>query len=244
MGFLDDADTLRRLLFTRVRGATHQDRLDAFYRGQASGYDAFRQRLLQGREDLVSLLPLHEGAVWVDLGGGTGANLAMAGERLAALQRAYIVDLCPSLAQVARERIKTAGWRNVVAVEEDATKFQPIEGKVDIVTFSYSLTMVPDWFDAIEHALALLKPGGVIGAVDFYVPRKFPAPGLARRHWLQRNFWPVWFGADNVWLSQDHLPYLRGRTHTLHLAERLAKVPYFPLLRVPYYVYLGKTQVS
>ncbi|MCX8013525.1 MAG: methyltransferase domain-containing protein, partial [Rectinema sp.] len=240
MALLDDISILRHLLFTRARGETHRDRLDAFYRGQAKGYDNFRKRLLQGREELVSRLPLTPGSVWVDLGGGTGANLAMAGTRLAALKKAYVVDLCPALAALARDRVNRENWNNVEVIEADACTFRPTEEEADMVTFSYALTMIPDWYRAVENALAMLRPGGVIGVVDFYVARKYPDPGLAGHTWLQRNFWPIWFGNDNVWLSHDHLPYLRTKLSTVFLLENLARVPYFPLLRVPYYILVGK----
>ncbi len=240
MALLQDLGTLRHLLFTRAHGDTHRERLDAFYRGQADGYDDFRKRLLKGREEMVAHLPLPPGAVWVDLGGGTGANLAMAGERLAGLGKAYVVDLCPALVRVARERAAAAGWGNVSVVEADATTFRPEEETVDVVTFSYSLTMIPEWFKAIDHALGLLRPGGVIGVADFYVSKKYPTPGFARHTWLQRNFWPVWFGNDNVGLSSDHLPYLMSKTSPCIVTEACTRVPYFPLLQVPYYTYVGE----
>ena len=34
--------------------------------------------------------------------------------------------------------------------------------------------MIPDWFAAVDHAWRLLRPGGTIGVVDFYVGRKHP----------------------------------------------------------------------
>lgn len=240
MSLLQDIATLRHLLFTRVRGGTHRDRLDSFYRGQAKGYDRFRKRLLQGREELVMRLPLRPGSVWVDLGGGTGANLSMAGERLAGLKQVYVVDLCPALASLARERVTRAGWDNVAVVEADACAFRPMEGEADVVSFSYSLTMIPDWYRAVDNALSMLRRGGVVGVVDFYVARKYPEPGCARHSWLQRNFWPIWFGSDNVWLSQDHLPYLMSHVTMTDLVESEGRVPYFPLLRVPYYIFLGR----
>ena len=49
MGLVSDLRILYRLTCTRVGGASHQDRLEAFYRHQASGYDDFRKRLLHGR---------------------------------------------------------------------------------------------------------------------------------------------------------------------------------------------------
>ena len=107
--------------------------------------------------------------------------------------KVYVVDLCGPLLKVARERCAARGWHNVECVEADATTWLPDEGrgKVDLVTFSYSLTMIPDWFAAVDHAAALLADDGVVGAVDFYVARKHPAVGWGRHGWLTRTFWPV-----------------------------------------------------
>ena len=102
--------------------------------------------------------------------------------------------------QIAEQRKREHGWSQVETVEADATVFEPVEGCVDVVTFSYSLSMIPDWFAAIENALSILKPGGVIGVVDFYVSRKYPADGLRRHRWFTRNFWPMWFAITN-WKS-------------------------------------------
>jgi S-adenosylmethionine-diacylgycerolhomoserine-N-methlytransferase len=140
---------------------------------------------------------------------------------------------------VARQRIAEKKWENVEAVEADATVFQPPGGPVDVVTFSYSLTMIPDWFAAIDQAWRLLKPGGHVGVVDFFVSRKHPETGRAHHPWFTRTFWPTWFAQDNVFLSPDHLPYLSNRFLPERLAERQSRVPYLPL-RVPYYVFVGR----
>ncbi|WP_197711004.1 hypothetical protein [Chromatium okenii] len=51
------------------------------------------------------------------------------------------------------------------------------------------------------NALALLKPGGKLGVVDFYVSEAQPAAGLvAPRAALTRWWWPRWFGHDGVHL--------------------------------------------
>ena len=85
-----------------------------------------------------------------------------------------------SLLEIAKQRIAAKGWTNVETVEADATTFQPPAGPVDVVTFSYSLTMIPDWFAALENAVAIFKPGGTIGVVDFYVSRKYASDGASR----------------------------------------------------------------
>jgi S-adenosylmethionine-diacylgycerolhomoserine-N-methlytransferase len=160
--------------------------------------------------------------------------------RLGSLRKVFVLDLSHSLLEVAKKRIAAKGWTNVETVEADATTFQPPDGPVDVVTFSYSLTMIPDWFAAIENALAMLKPGGQIGVVDFYVSRKFPHDGLQRHAWSTRSFWPTWFAMDNVFPSPDHVPFLHRHFEVLHFEEHRAKVPYIPFSRVPYYLFVGR----
>src|SRR6185503_5353922 len=148
------------------------------------------------------------GGTWLDMGGGTGANLDYFGPAISRLNKIYVLDLSHSLLEVAKKRFAANGWTNAETIEADATTFQPPTGPVDVVTFSYSLTMIPDWFAALENALAMLKPGGTIGVVDFYISRKYATAGLARHSWLTRTFWPAWFSFDNVFPSPDHVPYL------------------------------------
>jgi S-adenosylmethionine-diacylgycerolhomoserine-N-methlytransferase len=263
MSLWSDLKILYHLALKPVRGADHAARMESFYGGQAEAYDDFRRRLLKGRQELWNLIPAPAGGTWLDMGGGTGGNLDYFGRegsgfraqgsetgnqergagvspaRLAGLEKIYVLDLSPSLLKVARQRIADRGWTNVETVEADATTFRP-PAPVDVVTFSYSLTMIPDWFAAIENALAILKPGGQIGVVDFYVSRKFATNGEARHGWWTRTFWPTWFAMDNVFPSPDHVPFLRRHFDTVHFSEHLARVPYVPLGRVPYYLFVGR----
>ncbi len=248
MSLFSDLRVLYHIVAKPVRGQDHAARLESFYSGQAEAYDDFRRRLLLGREAMYQSIPVPEGGVWVDLGGGTGANFEPIGGELHKARKLYVIDLCDSLLAVARKRCEARGWKNVEAVSADATTFRPSAAEADVVTFSYSLTMIPDWFAAIDNALAMLRPGGTIGVTDFYVARKYPAatpstgcPG-SRHGWFTRTFWPVWFGSDNVFLSPDHVPYLQRKFHTLRLEEKRAKVPYLPLIKVPYYTFIGRKE--
>ena len=240
MALASDLRVLYHLMLKPVRGKDHAARMESFYAGQDEAYDDFRDRLLQGRRGLFSSIGVPKDGVWVDMGGGTGSNQELIGPRIADARRVYIVDLSHSLLEVARRRITRHGWRNVETAEADATTFCPLEGLADVVTFSYSLTMIPDWFAAIENALALLKPGGTLGVVDFHVARKHPADGGAGQSWFTRTFWPVWFAADNVFLSADHAAFLRRHCETVAYSEQRAKIPYLPLLSVPYYTFIGR----
>jgi S-adenosylmethionine-diacylgycerolhomoserine-N-methlytransferase len=240
MSLASDLRVLYHMAFTPVRGNNHGDRLEAFYREQRGAYDDFRKRLLHGREELMRGLDIPEGATLLDMGGGTANNIEYLGDRVQRFRSIRVVDLCPSLLQVAAERIQRNSWSNVSTVLADVTTYEPEDSPVDFVTFSYSLTMIPSWFQAIDHAYRLLKSGGIIGIVDFYVSRKWPAPGLMQHRWWQRTFWPTWFASDNVFLSPEHLPYLQNRFQTLRLEERFGKVPYLFGLKAPYYVFLGR----
>ena len=79
----------------------------------------------------------------------------------------YVVDLSPSLCDVARQRFARLGWKNVTVVCQDARKFRlpngekgvmklsqseigsypaaagVSQGAADLVTMSYSLSMIP-----------------------------------------------------------------------------------------------------
>ncbi len=240
MGFASDLKILYHLLLRPVRGKDHAERMESFYSGQAGAYDDFRRRLLHGREELFQAIDAPENAVWVDLGGGTGGNVEFISSQVPKLSNIYVVDLATSLLKVADERFKEHGWNNAHAVEADATTWSPPEGSADVVTFSYSLTMIPDWFAAVENALRILKPGGQIGVVDFYVSRKHVQEGLKKHGWFTRSFWPVWFNVDNVFPSPDHLPFLRSHFETVLCQESKSKVPYIPFIRTPFYQFIGR----
>ena len=65
----------------------------------------------------------------------------------------YLVDLSPSLCEVARQRFSRLGWKNVSVVCQDAREFRlprtqegtgfSLDVKADLITMSYSLSMIP-----------------------------------------------------------------------------------------------------
>ncbi len=236
-----DAQVLLRLMRGQPRRGTLAERLEAFYGPQAEHYDAFRERLLHGRSALMGRLAPQPGAHVVELGAGTGRNLGFLGERLPNLGSVELVDLCPALLDLARRR--TRDLPNVRVVEADAVHYRPAR-PVDLVYFSYSLTMIPDWEGALRNALSMLKPGGALGVVDFFVSEASPPAGLVRHGAMTRWFWPRWFAHDGVHPSPAHLCTLRELLPDHWLSERRAPVPYLPGLRVPYYVFVGRVPGS
>ena len=113
-----------------------------------------------------------------------------------------------------------------------------------LCSLSYALTMIPDWFCAVDNALSMLRAGGRLCVVDFYVSRHAPAPGLVRHGTLRRVFWPLRLAHDGVFLSPDQLPYLMARCECMHLEEHFGTVPYLPTVRIPYYVFVGRVRTQ
>lgn len=237
MSLASDARILFALMRGLPRGGSHAEALAGFYGPQATRYDDFRERLLHGRHELIQELPVAGGDRVVELGGGTGRNLEFFGGRLPTFAQVTVVDLCQPLLDVAASR--TAGWSNVELVGADAATYRPAQ-PVDCVYLSYALTMMPRWRAVVDNAVAMLRPGGVVGVVDFYVSPAQPMPGYARHGWPTRTLWPKWFRHDGVYLSAEHVPYLQSRLETVWLSERRAAVPYVPLATVPYYLFIGR----
>lgn len=233
-----DLKVLRHLLFSRPSGATHAQRIENFYAGQAELYDGFRERLLSGRERLVKLsIPEGFEGTWLDVGAGTGSNLEYALPCFGKRARLVMVDICASLLKVAKERVKRHGLGNVQICQADAATFWQPDLKADIVTFSYSLTMMPDWHATLNNVLGLMSGAGRIAVVDFGFAGQSELSWLSR---LEQFFWKSWFSYDGVKLNTDHLDYLRSISRPIVQEQWRAKLPYLPFLKAPSYLYLGQ----
>jgi betaine lipid synthase len=210
-------------LLQPIRGGTHAERMESYYEKQASSYDATRRGFLHGREILMKecarLTP--PGGIWVDVGGGTASNVvAMSRYRkLETFDRIYVVDISPAMCQTAREALQRAGVTNAEVVCEDAAVFTPPQ-QAALITFSYSLSMIPDYRRVIEHVVSYLSPAGCFGAVDFF------AVGL----------WRSWFKLDHIDVGPERRAYLSQRLDAVFDCDAKARIRWFPLLKVPFYV--------
>ncbi|KAL4804623.1 hypothetical protein BDV18DRAFT_165983 [Aspergillus unguis] len=227
-----------------------QNALEGFYKRQAGVYDATRDRLLQGRREMLAMVaaqlrskPKSE-RVWIDIGGGTGWCI----EAMAAVvnvpdffSHVYLVDLSPSLCEVARQRFRRLGWKNVHVVCEDARLFAPKQ-KASLITMVYSLSMIPDYYSTIESLTSLLADDGIMGVVDFYVQGRHDFEARStdnqkNRHvnWLARTFWRAWFDLDHISLDSGRRDCLEFKLRTVLTLNARNKA----LGWIPYYIWLG-----
>lgn len=163
----------------------HGAAMDAQYRWQRHVYDLTRKYYLLGRDALIRSLDAGEGARVLEVGCGTGRNLALVARRYPAA-RLFGIDISSEMLKNARRN--APGARLAVA---DATGFDAAavlgEGAFDRVFLSYTLSMIPDWQGALDQAARLLAPGGRVHIVDFGQQERLP--GWFRRllrGWLTR----------------------------------------------------------
>ncbi|EIE24752.1 diacylglyceryl-N,N,N-trimethylhomoserine synthesis protein [Coccomyxa subellipsoidea C-169] len=241
----DDLLVLKSIWFNKASGDDHAERLENFYGPQAEAYDNFRSKFLWGRKPMLAAcaarLADKTDLVWVDLGGGTGENVDMMAEYLPLenFKTIYVVDLCKSLCEQAKKKVDANGWKNVVVVEGDACTFTPPSEKVTLVTFSYSLSMIPPFHSAVDRAISYLDPSiGLLGVADFYVPSKYDLP-LRQMSWLRRFFWRATFDTDNIDIGPERRNYLDHRLSRVWEMNSEGSIPYVPFLRAPYYVWVG-----
>jgi len=227
----------------------HGKNIEAFYQDQAAVYDSFRENFLHARGPMLTCLPtkVEGNMTWIDVGGGTARNLEFIPVDVlkAKFKKIYVVDISPSLLDVARSRVEKVGLSDIVECvccdftdSESVRKHLPKKGSVDIVTFSYSLSMIPNKKGALESAMSLLKDGGdgYLGIADFFEKcgrehlLQYPIQLLK---WLEAKAHKYYFRCDGVHLLTDEVINEGvGSDAVKEFDERFrGSVPLLPILR-------------
>jgi S-adenosylmethionine-diacylgycerolhomoserine-N-methlytransferase len=189
------------------QAAGHAALMDGNYRFQRHVYDATRKHYLLGRDKLVAALDVPPGGSVLEIGCGTGRNLLEVG-RLYPHARLYGLDISRAMLETAASafgnRLPPERWHLAQgdAAQLDAGSLFAVE-RFDRVFASYTLSMIPDWEQAIDAALAALKPQGTLHVVDFGQQAALP-------HWFRSGL--------RAWLRRFHVEPRAG-LHTV-LADR------------------------
>ncbi|MFN3423425.1 MAG: class I SAM-dependent methyltransferase [Novosphingobium meiothermophilum] len=170
----------------KAQPAGHGALMDAVYRRQKHIYDATRKYYLFGRDGLIAGLEAAPGMAVLEVGCGTGRNLACIARAWPGA-RLHGLDISEEMLSVARTRLGA----DCTLARGDATDFDAkvLFGRTtfDRVVISYALSMIPHWERTLGHAASLLAPGGSLHVVDFGDFEGLPGPlrGLMNR-WLAR----------------------------------------------------------
>ncbi|KAJ1555017.1 hypothetical protein HK096_010241 [Nowakowskiella sp. JEL0078] len=154
---------------------------------------------------------------WIDVGGGTGENIERMNQffPIQNFDRVYLVDITPSLCEVARKRFERLGWTNVKVLCMDAEKLE-----------------IPKDDGDLEIALITMRVS------DFYVAHKRSNDHSRNMSWAMRWFWSIWFDIDNIYLHPCRRDYLEHKFSTVKSLS--CRNPFVrPFIKIPYYVWVG-----
>ena len=167
--------------------------MQQLYRREVFTFDYTRVPVLLGRRRLRNLVPT--GARVLEVGCGTGGNLRRLRAAAGPLGEVIGVECAPAMWARARRRAGP-GVQVLLAdyvggpLPSTAAALPP-----DVVVFSYSLSMMPDFRAALGRAWQSLRPGGRIVILDFLDTGLGPVRcrlgrygvelGGARRRWLR-----------------------------------------------------------
>jgi S-adenosylmethionine-diacylgycerolhomoserine-N-methlytransferase len=164
----------------------HAERMDRIYRYQRFFYDLTRRFFLPGRDELLRRMEIEAGQAVLEVGCGTARNLLHLAKRYSGVQL-YGLDISAQMLRTAEKKIKGFPIRLVQcsAEEYDYCRTFGLDRGFDVIFFSYSLSMIPDWPKALRTAMDNLRPQGAIYIVDFWDLQGWP--GWIRRlvvRWL------------------------------------------------------------
>src|SRR5580692_6615445 len=209
------------------------DLMNRTYRHQRHFYDFTRKYYLLGRDRMIAQLAPRTGDAVLEIGCGTGRNLATAAARYPDA-RWYGVDVSTEMLTSAITRIARAGLASQIRVAHaDATRLDPASlfgvARFERIFISYSLSMIPDWKAVIDGSISILPPGGELHIVDFGGQRRLP--GVFRA--LLRR----WLALFHVTPRDDLEAALRARAHArnalLIFARLYRDYAQYAVLRLP-----------
>ena len=163
----DDASlALDRQRLDAVR-ATRGEWAAAYFRDNASRWDEIRSlHVDEGVVEaaLVAALSARPPRDLVDLGTGTGRVLELLGPQV---ESAIGIDLSREMLSVARANLDQAGLRHCMVRQGDITQLPLAAASADAVTIHQVLHYAAEPAAVVAEAARLLRPGGLLVAVDF-----------------------------------------------------------------------------
>jgi SAM-dependent methyltransferase len=158
----------------------------------------------------------------IDLGAGTGANLALYPEAVTEL---VLAEPDPHMLKQLRAKVGESGV-DAEVVEAPAERLPFEDSRFDTAVFTLVLCTVPDPAAALAEAARILKPGGKLLFVEHV---RAEDPGLAG--WQDRLERPWRFVADGCHCNRDTVAMIEASSLNVEQVERgrLPKAP--PLVR-------------
>lgn len=167
----------------------HAGLMDSIYRRQRYVYDFTRKYYLFGRDRLIRDLDLKPADRVIEIGCGTGRNLVKLAKRYPGVSL-YGLDASREMLKTAERAIAQSGFSCRIRLAHGlAEDISPAMFGLDTpftdAIFSYSLSMIPDWKQALTGA-SLAVGTGRVHIVDFGDLEGLGAPvGALLKAWLR-----------------------------------------------------------
>lgn len=146
--------------------------MDRMYRWTRHVYDASRKYYLLGRDKLIKELNAQDGDIICEVGCGTARNLIKIAKAYPKA-RFYGLDASDEMLKTASDSVKKCKLDGCITLKQAyAQNFDPrelfaLERPIDKIVYSYALSIIPPWQEALDHGLELLRKSGEIHIVDF-----------------------------------------------------------------------------
>lgn len=170
------------------RDPDHFELMDRVYRHQRHFYDLTRRHYLAGRDSLIRGINAAPGERILEVGCGTARNLIKIACRYPDT-RLWGVDASAEMLRSAAVSVERTGLGDRIILAHGLAEQLPSlfagQAGFDHVIFSYSLSMIAEWQDAIRSATQVATARGQIHVVDFAdLNGLWPPAAAALRAWL------------------------------------------------------------
>jgi ubiquinone/menaquinone biosynthesis C-methylase UbiE len=169
---------LAALLLVTPAAAQHARLFPPERLGELEGPD---RDAYQRPDQVMDALQIGEGSVVADLGAGGGWFTVRLARRVGPNGRVYAEDIQPEMIGAIQRRVQREGLRNVTTVMGTAMDPRIPEQSVDAV-------LIVDAYHEMDQPVALLKnlarslkPGGVIGIINYKKDGGGPGPAMEER---------------------------------------------------------------
>ena len=119
------------------------------------------------------------GETLLELGAGPGGVGLAAAPAVMPAGRVILTDLAPPMIEIARERVRRLGVKNVDVEVADAADLPQRDASVDVVVCRFAFQAMEDPGRAFAETLRVLRPGGRLAFAVFPAPEHNPWASLA-----------------------------------------------------------------
>lgn len=194
-----------------------QQKAISYYNTFSRVYDIFSPKSYyhKARSYAINELQLQQGQTVLNVPCGTGQNFEYFQRYLQDSGLVLGVDLSPGMLEMAQRKIQKHHWNNIQLVQQDVREldqkwlddFSKNENKplaIDAILCDLGLSGFPDWQLVIDHLLSILKTGGRIVIMDWYMEKK-----------TLRGAFVKWIGKGEV--TRPIWQYLKSRVENFQV---------------------------